>query len=445
MIDLHRLLRGVRPHTIALSALIAASSSQAEVTPDTVTPTVRTPAWQEFLTQAAAHGLMKLDVARAERACLQAEQDSQLTSAIARRDLCLKAAAPALDGLSFYADKPTTDELNTRRPTTFGSIGMEIGGKGKGNASSGGIYVIQPLPGSPAEEAGIVRGDSIEEIDGVDIRALPMEQAIRGFRGVPGSTVTLGVMRGQPPERITVRAVRRTIAPNYVKTSVLNDGDALYVQVRSLGMDVSRQLAHALSKQLRQTTSKTPWTRLVLDLRYCSAGEQDEFTTIAALLLPAGYTLGASLNAGMTVPQNVTVLQRSQWPQTISARISDDLLDKTMHLPLIVLVDQQSAGWAEMLSQALQRERHALVIGEPSAGADINTDWFPLSWGGSIRLPINLLMPPPGKANPNEGLRIDETLPATNASDIGRPDRDPVLARALSVPLKDQTKAESPR
>jgi len=210
------------------------------------------------------------------------------------------------------------------------------------------LSIIFVFPGSPAEKAGIQRRDKILAVDGIPITNPDTDQS--RIRGPKGSTVTLTV---QSPEQAPrdVSIVRDTITGGIVPTSSRLAGDPTIglLVIPDLWTDeMGTQVHDELQKMLDDST---PLKGLIIDLR----GNGGGFRTVLESILGdfVNGQVGQFFNQKEHTP---LVIQKS------------DLYDKLKNVPLVVLVDQGSESYTEVLSGILQATGRAKVVGVPSAG-----------------------------------------------------------------------------
>jgi carboxyl-terminal processing protease len=269
--------------------------------------------------------------------------------------------------------------------------------------------IVSPLPGSPAEAAGLLPGDLILTIDGDDIADQTLVTIVGKVRGPAGSVVILEIEREGEPEPLTFTIVRAKIIIPSVESRMLESGVG-YVKINDFGEKTDSELR----QQLRDLLTQEP-RGLVLDLR----GN------------PGGYLTTAIDVASEFIPNGVVMLERfgDGAEKTYRAQSGGVAAD----LPLVVLIDKGSASASEIVAGAVQDRERGLVVGEPSYGKGSVQIPRQLSGenGGELRVTIARWLTPNGHWIHGEGITPDVVVERT-AEDRAA-GRDPQLEKAIEL------------
>ena len=272
----------------------------------------------------------------------------------------------------------------------YSGIGISLARGGDGE-----IVIDRVIAESPAARAGIVRGDRVLAVDGVAATELG-ERAPRRFeerlRGTSGSRVVLHISRAD--EELEIVLEREPIAPPSVEWTVIDDEGAPafgIVVIERFHEGTGREVARALGEIARRTGYPMPG--VVLDLRGNPGGLLDAAIDVADLFLDRGIIARVRGRGGAIV---------SQW----QARDAG-----TFEVPLIVLVDRQSASAAEVLAGSLQDHGRAIVAGSASYGKGSVQTLFDLPGGSGLRLTTSHYYTPAHRAIDADGLAPDIRLP----------------------------------
>lgn len=207
------------------------------------------------------------------------------------------------------------------------------------SSTSDGALIQQVFPNSPAAQAGLRPRDRITAIDGIPF------SAGKDIRGLEGTQINLTVVRpGDNPRQVTVtrRAVQGRISP-----TVYRKGDVGYISITTLWVnDMTEQVSGALTDMVVEK----PLRGLILDLRGNPGGWRDVLTGILSHFVRG--EVGEFFDRNQVTP---LIIRESSGP---------DLRG----LPLVVLIDENTASYAELLAGILQLEAGAYVIGVPSSG-----------------------------------------------------------------------------
>lgn len=271
-----------------------------------------------------------------------------------------------------YSALLTPERARRLRETTAGryaGIGIEI------DLRDGYVTVIAPLPGTPADSAGILPGDRIVTVDGKATHGLTMEEVQQAMRGPAGSTVRLVVERGSA-ENPTFTLRRRVIEYHPVQRVELLPGDVGYVELATFSQEAARELRGAIDSLRRGGA-----VSLILDLRENPGGLLEQGIEVAELFLERGQTIAST--RGRTSDANDTFVDeyRQVWPQ----------------MPIVALVDSGTASAAEIVAGALQDNDRAVVVGSPSYGKGSAQSLFPVTEGHALKLTTARWFTPDGR------------------------------------------------
>ncbi|MBN8733407.1 MAG: PDZ domain-containing protein [Acidobacteria bacterium] len=228
-----------------------------------------------------------------------------------------------------------------------------LANKGAKNAATGLLLsrrfgyvgVVDSIPGSPADKAGLSTGDVLETIAGVATRDMPLAYAEMLLEGAPGTTIELTVMRvRRGTEATKVALIREPLKLPALTAEMKGDGVAL-IKVPSLEAGKSRQVAAKLAEVAKQGAQK-----LVLDLRHNAYGDAAEGIALANLFLDKGL---------------ITYLQGQKHPKQ---EFNAEATKAVWKQPLVVLTNRGTAGGAEIAANALGEAKRAEVVGERTYG-----------------------------------------------------------------------------
>lgn len=353
------------------------------------------------------------------------------------------AAAGSLDNYSAFLSGDQLREIYSQIEGNFVGLGVELKA-----ASDGGLEIVSVIPGSPAERAKIQAGDVITEIDGQSITTMSTDEAAAMLTGEEGTTVLVHVAPRQaiaktgdlaslPSARVPFDAnVRRehVDVPSLEEVSIVDPAYGVaYARVPVFQKTTSRDLEQALW-DLHAKGMRT----LVLDLRGNPGG-----------LLTSSVEL-----ADKFVAQGRIVSTRG--------RSAGEDFDYRAHragtwrVPLVVLIDDQSASASEIFAAAIRDNRRGTVVGERSFGKGSVQGIFPLGYAGAgIRLTTAKFFSPTGQPISKVGVQPDIVVRRATGSAEGShavayrgTDADTALAKAVDVArnqVVQNAKADSAR
>ena len=285
----------------------------------------------------------------------------------------------AVDGLllelhdphSVYLPPDRLAKLNESTTGRYAGVGIQM------DVRDGSITVVTPLPGTPAQRAGIVTGDRVVEIDGRSTRGWTADEAIKALRGTPGSVVHVVVERPGSPTRLPFTLTREEIRFHSVQHALMLRDSIGYVDLTIFSENSDEELRAAIDS-LRGRGMRA----LIFDLRGDPGGLLDQGVAVADLFLNPGQKI-VSMH-GRTRESDHDFVDRfpQQWPQ----------------LPLVVLVDSGSASASEIVAGALQDHDRALIVGVTSYGKGSAQSLFPISDVSALKLTTALWYTPSGRS-----------------------------------------------
>ena len=274
-----------------------------------------------------------------------------------------KVRAGALRGLAYGLD-PYSTYLTADQVKQYGGEGKknEVGIGAELSQVASYLYVIAPMKGSPADQAGIRSGDIVEYIDGKATRDISLYDAKQLLNGASGSEVKLRVLRANTkPLTLTVKrssfrapsaeARMETGKIGIIKINSLDDGEAADVKAR-------------VQELLKQGAVK-----LVLDMRDTAGGLLTEGIAVANLFIKEG-----------TIAQ--TIGRENKTLKTFTADAKNTIFSG----PVVALVDNGTAGAAEVVASALLERGRGQVVGEKSFGSGTEQQLFTLRDGDGLLL-----------------------------------------------------------
>jgi carboxyl-terminal processing protease len=285
--------------------------------------------------------------------------------------VAIQGMLKSLDPHSDYYDPKSFKEFNDRQHSQYFGIGSLI------RTANKVTYVAEPFKGSPASRAGLRFGDQIVSVNGTDTSSWTSDKVRTLLLGERGTQLKVTVKRLGVAEPITVNITRdgiwRPSIPNYylVKPTIGYIGLTTNFQTTT-----SRELANAMA-DLREQGA----TSFILDLRGNGGGLLDQGIRVCDQFLQRGQKI-------------VTTKSRPgvDFNQDEVARIG-----ASENLPLVVLVDRQSASASEIVAGAIQDHDRGLIVGEQTFGKGLVQRIFPLINGGALVLVIAHYYTPSGR------------------------------------------------
>ena len=319
----------------------------------------------------------------------------------------LKGYVSALgDPYTEYIPKDEMEDYKNNLMGNYVGIGIYMAQNSKDNT----IVVLSPIKYSPAEEAGILPGDIIKKINGVEYTGEDMTAAANNIKGEEGSTVTLEIQRGQEIKIFEIK--RKKITTNPIISEKL-DNNIGYLEVTSFDEDTAENF-----KSKYEELKSQGITSLIIDLRNNGGGLVEQALKIADYIVPKGKDLL------VTVDKNKK--------EKVEKAEEDVLID----MPIVVLVNKNSASSSEILAGALKDLNEATIVGTTTYGKGVIQQLLSLRSGAGLKVTVEeYYTPNRTKINgvgiePNEKVELPETV--SNPLLVQR-DEDTQLQKAIEI------------
>jgi carboxyl-terminal processing protease len=291
------------------------------------------------------------------------------------------AVASLNDRFSHYLTPKEFHEFDS--PPSFTGIGVIVAPEHRG------LLIARVFDSSPAKRAGLQAGEVIVAVNGRKLAGLSADAATALIKGPPGTEVVLGIQkptaahathtsggRVTPSATRTVRVTRATISEPVVAstTRTVHGVKIGVIALATFSPEAHVEVENALKKQLHEGVRG-----IVFDLRANGGGLVEEARLIASLFIAHGTI--------------VSTRGRTQPSETITA--TGDPLAPT--IPMVVLVDHNTASSSEITTAALQDHHRAIVVGTHTFGKGVFQEEEPLSNGGALDITVGEYFTPNGR------------------------------------------------
>jgi carboxyl-terminal processing protease len=262
--------------------------------------------------------------------------------------------------------------MRERQEGRYFGIGISI------NKVGNDVVVLSLFEGSPAYRAGIRRGDAIARVGAEDAKPTwTTQDVVDRVKGDKGTTVDIAIRRPGVEELIPLTVVRDEIRIPSIRTAFMLDAATGYVRLQDFSETTNTELTAVLSK-LRSAGMQ----RLMLDLRDNPGGPLDQAIKVSSRFLKLGQ---------------MVVYTRGRIPNSDDEyRVEAGYSDVT-DVPLIVMVDRESASASEIVAGAMQDHDRALVVGETTFGKALVQSVYPISNGAGLALTTGRYFTPSGR------------------------------------------------
>jgi carboxyl-terminal processing protease len=268
----------------------------------------------------------------------------------------LRGLAYGLDPYSTYLTPDQVKDFNAGTKDNLAGIGAEL------SQVASYLYVIAPMKGSPADQAGIKAGDIIEYIDNKATRDISLYDAKQLLNGAAGTEVKLRVLRANSSP-LTI-SVKRGAARAATAEGRLDATKVGILRINSFADGEAADIRTRLQDLLKQGAQK-----IVIDMRNTAGGSLTEAVTVANLFIKDGV-----------IAQ--TVGREGKALKTFTA----DPKTTIFNGPVVALIDNGTAGAAEVVASAIMERNRGQVVGEKSFGAGTEQQLFSLRGGDGLLL-----------------------------------------------------------
>ena len=289
----------------------------------------------------------------------------------------------AIDGMvkslgdphSMYMKTSLYKSLKEHTAGTFGGIGVTMGFKDDK------VTIMSVLEGTPGEKVGLKVGDEILSVDGTPVSEYQPEEVALHIRGEAGTEVKLMIHRAEEEDK-EYAIERDMIKVPSAKGKLLDDSTMGYIRIASFAENTGDEFKAEYNR-----LKEAGMTGLILDLRQNPGGLITSCVEVADMLVPKGNV--------------VSVVQRDGSREDFDSTLEDS------SLPIVVLIDENSASASEILAGALQDREAATIVGMKSYGKGSVQVVVPLFHEDGLKLTIAKYYTPSGKCIDGIGIEPD--------------------------------------
>ena len=286
-------------------------------------------------------------------------------------EAAIKAMLDGLDPYTVFI--PESDIENAKFMTTgeYGGIGAVIQYDGEFTRIS------EPYYGWPAQKAGLIAGDVILEVNGVDCKKKNTQEVSDLLKGQPGTEVTIKLRRYGQDKPLEIKLKREKVKIDNIPYYKVFDNGIAYLSLSGFTRDAARELKEKFMEMRKDRQLKG----FILDLRGNGGGLMNEAVDIVNLFIPKGKAVvsmkGKAANAN------------SMHPTT------NDPVD--LEIPLAILVDGNSASASEIVAGAIQDYDRGVIIGQRTFGKGLVQNILPLSYNTQMKVTVAHYYIPSGR------------------------------------------------
>lgn len=261
------------------------------------------------------------------------------------------------DPYSTYLNAKEYQDLFQMLEGKFGGVGIVLSLKDPKK-----LVVLRPIKNSPASKAGILPGDVVSKINDAEAAGMEQDKAVALMRGDPGTKVILALYRESMNKTFTVSLMRENITVPTVDGEALpGHSDIAYINISQFASDTGTELKDTLNNM-----NIKKFKGLILDMRYNHGGELNAAVQVASYFIPVGPVVYIVDKQGK-----------------IDTRMATGTF---LGMPMVVLVNEESASAAEIVAGAIKDKGTASLVGVKTFGKGIVQTIFPLDGGTSVKL-----------------------------------------------------------
>lgn len=275
------------------------------------------------------------------------------------------------DPYTRFLDPKAYEELRTDNSGEFEGIGAVLLNQ---KTKDGYVQVIRPIPGGPAEKAGLRRKDMITHVDGSPVKNETTDKVISRIKGKAGTTVRLTIQREGQPKPLQISIIRQAVEAEVVRSRLLEGG------IGYVSLDQFNEIADARLESAIRNLQRQGARALILDLRGNPGGLLESAVDVSSRLLPAR--------------KDVVIIVEPDDREVRSSVSGRNLVGK---MPYVVLVNRTSASASEIVAGAVKDNRAGTVMGATTFGKGLVQTVVPLPDGSAAMITTAKYLNPSGK------------------------------------------------
>lgn len=291
------------------------------------------------------------------------------------------------DKYSSYYTKEEMDDVNVALLGNYVGVGAYL----QADLDNNVIKVLSPIEDSPAKEAGLLSGDIIYKVDGVEYNGEEINKASNAMKGKEGTTVDVEVIRDGEIKKFTI--TRRSIKVYHISSEVIENNIG-YMYIQTFDEGCAEEF-----KQKYEEISKKNIKSLIIDLRDNGGGIVDETLEILDCMLDKNKTT------------LITVDKDGK------EQISKTEKNKIIDIPIVVLVNEQTASASEIMAGALKDHKRATIVGTKTYGKGVIQELMYLTSGAALKLTTNEYYTPNRNKINEIGIKPDYEIELTKEED----------------------------
>ena len=278
-------------------------------------------------------------------------------------ETAIHAMLRQLDPYTVFIPESEIEDVKLLTMGEYGGIGSII------NYYDNNVHISEPYENFPAHKAGLLPGDAIIEVNGVNTENKTVSEVSELLKGQPGSKLTLKLKRDGEKDVIVKTLTREKIKIDNIPYYAVLEGDIAYIILNQFTRDAAKELKEAFLEMKSQHELKG----LIIDLRGNGGGLLNEAVDIVNLFVPKNKLV--VYTKGKTPEQNRNYYTKHEAEDT--------------EIPLVILVNESSASASEIVSGSIQDFDRGVIVGQRTFGKGLVQNILPMSYNTQMKVTVS--------------------------------------------------------
>ncbi|MBE6343982.1 MAG: S41 family peptidase [Lentimicrobiaceae bacterium] len=278
-------------------------------------------------------------------------------------ETAINAMLKELDPYTVFIPESEIEDVRLLTMGEYGGIGAII------QYYDDNVHISEPYENFPAHKAGLLPGDAILEINGVNTEKKTVSEVSELLKGQPGSQLTLKIRREGEKNIITKTLTREKIKIDNIPYYTVLDGGIAYIILNQFTKDAAKELKEAFLKMKSENELKG----VVIDLRGNGGGLLNEAIDIVNIFMPKNKLV--VYTQGKTPDQNRNYYTKYEAEDT--------------EIPLAILVNESSASASEIVSGSIQDFDRGVIVGQRTFGKGLVQNILPMTYNAQMKVTVS--------------------------------------------------------
>ena len=308
-------------------------------------------------------------------------------------ETAINAMLKELDPYTVFIPESEIEDVRLLTMGEYGGIGSVI------RYYDDNVHISEPYENFPAHKAGLIPGDAIIEVNGVNTEKKSVDQVSELLRGQPGSQVVLKIKRNGEKDVLTKTLTREKIKIDNIPYSAVLDNGIAYIVLNQFTKDAAKELRECFLKMKSENELKG----LIIDLRGNGGGLLNEAVDIVNIFVPKNKLV--VYTKGKTPEQNRNYFTKNEPDDT--------------QIPLVILVNESSASASEIVAGSIQDFDRGVILGQRTFGKGLVQNILPMNYNTQMKVTVSKYYIPSkrciqeidySKKSKNDTLSTNDTL-----------------------------------